>query len=332
MKKINIVFLLLFAISSLFSSCSPFDDGRDISGSENNGNGNGSGNVEEKPIFKAKIGGEEFIANTTTAVVTSDYVLIAGTRSSKGDLIQIILPSNKIGTYTWANSKENADRFVLAYAEKVDGYGFISASNEDAAFLEVKNYTDTAIIKITAVDKTKKTISGTFQFTGFRETDNGSTETKVVTDGTFTNVPYTEDIPADDSDQILKAKVNGVDFINDKVDVTAVSASGSNPYYSIVGKKNDDSVSVGLSINKSYGAGTYQVSTNSSNTGGALINVIAGTFKINDYLYTSKSGSITITSKTATKLVGTFDLVVQNFSINDEKTITGSFDIDIEGL
>ncbi|WP_035643446.1 DUF6252 family protein [Flavobacterium sp. ASV13] len=332
MKKITILFLLLFAIGSLFSSCSPFDDGRDISGSENNGNGNGGGSVEEKPIFKAKIGGEEFIANTTTAVVTNDYVLIAGTRSSKGDLIQIILPSNKIGTYTWANSKENADRFVLAYAEKVDGYGFISASNEDAAFLEVKNYTDTAIIKITAVDKTKKTISGTFQFTGFRETDNGSTETKVVTNGTFTNVPYTENIPADDSDQILKAKVNGVDFINDKVDVTAVSASGSNPYYSIVGKKNDGSVSVGLSINKSYEAGTYQVSTNSSNTGGALVNVIAGTFKINDYLYTSKSGSITIVSKTATKLVGTFDLVVQNFSINDEKTITGSFDIDIEGL
>ncbi|WP_431241672.1 DUF6252 family protein [Flavobacterium sp. P21] len=230
---------MLFAICTLLGSCSPFDDGCDIQGSENsgNGNGNGSGTVEEKAVFKAKIGTEEFVANTTTAVVTDNYVLIAGTRSSKGDLIQIILPSNKVGTYTWANSKENADHFVLAYAEKVDVDAFASISNEDAASLEVKNYTDTAIIKITAVDKTKKTISGTFQFTGFRETDNGSTETKVITNGTFVNVPYTTDIPADDSDQILKAKVNGVDFINDKVDVTAVSASGSNPYYSIVGKR-----------------------------------------------------------------------------------------------
>jgi len=331
MKKNTILFLLFFTICNFLASCTSFDDGRDIQSSQNNGNGNGNGNgtVGEKAVFKAKIGTEEFVANIATAVVTDNYVMVSGIRSSKGDLIQIILPSNKVGTYTWANSKENAEKFVLAYAEKVDDDGFVSISNEDAVFLEVKNYTDTAIIKITAVDKTKKTISGTFQFTGFRETDNGATQTKVITNGTFTNVPYTTDIPADDSEQILKAKVNGVEFIHDKVDVTGVTASGTYPYYSIVGKKNDGSISVGISIDKSYAAGTYQASSTSPNS---IEHVIAGTFKLNDLIYISKSGSITIVSKTATKIVGTFDLVVQNFSINDEKTITGSFEIDIEGL
>lgn len=327
MKKNKILFLLFFAIAGFLGSCSQdFDNGLDFSNSENNGN------VNEKAVFTAKVGEEEFTANVTNAIVSDNYVAITGVRSSKGDLIQMILPSNKIGTYTWANSHENAESFVLAYAQEVDGNGFISASNEDAAFLGVQNYTDTAIIKITAVDKTKKTISGTFQFTGFRETENDLTEIKVITNGTFTNISYTEDIPAEDSDNILKAKVDGVDFINDKVDVTSVSASGSNPYYSVVGKKNDGNSSIGLKINKSSSVGTYQVSGNVSNEEGGLVNAIGGYYRVNDLLYNSQSGSITITLKTASNIEGTFNFVVQNFTTNDEKTITGSFNINIEDL
>ncbi|WP_281233373.1 DUF6252 family protein [Flavobacterium gelatinilyticum] len=328
MRKNTILFLLLLAIGSFFSSCSgDFDSGLDLSNSENNGNGN----VDQKGIFKAKVEGEEFTANTTQAIVSDNYVAITGFRSSKGDLIQMILPSNKVGTYSWANSQENAENFVLAYAEATNGYGFVSASNEDAAFLGVQNYTDTALIKITSVDKTQKTISGTFQFTGFREADNGSTEIKVVTSGVFTNIPYTENIPVDDSDDILKAKVDGVDFITDKIDVTSVSASGSNPYYSIVGGKNDGNSSIGLSIDKSSPVGTYQASDVFLNEG-EDINVFGAYYRTNDVLYRSKSGSIKIALKTADKIEGTFNFVVQNFTSGDEKTLTGSFSINIEDL
>lgn len=326
MKKKYFLFLLISTIGFLSSCNQDFDSGLDFSNSENNGNESAG----EKAIFSAKIGDEEFVANTTTAVVTDDYVLIAGTRSSKGDLIQIILPSNKVGTYTWAENQENAEKFVLAYVQGVDGHAFVSASNEDAAFLGVQNYTDTAIIKITGVNKTKKTISGTFQFTGFSDTEDGSTAIKVITKGNFENIPYTDDIPAEDSDDVLKAKIDGVDYINDKVDVSSVIASGSNPYYSIVGKNNNDNSSVGLMINKSYSVGTYEASSNLSVEEGELVNVIGASYRTNDLLYNSKSGSLTITSKTAEKMEGTFNFVVHNFTTDDEKTITGSFSIDIK--
>lgn len=325
MKKISILFLFTLVFS--FNSCQDFDNG--FPTVEDPGNGS----VVEKGIFKAVVAGEEFTANTTNAVVTDNYVAITGFRSAKGDLIQLILPSNKIGTYTWDNSKANAEKFVLAYAEEIGGFGFVSASNEDAAFLGVENYTDTAIIKITAVDKIKKTISGTFQFTGFREVNDDTTETKVITNGSFTNIPYTVDIPVEESDDQFTAKIEGVDFIEDKIDVTSVNASGSNPYYSIVAKKNaENSDSVGLKINKAYSVGTYQASSVPSSNGVDLVNVIGASCKIGGVLYNSKSGSITITLKTTTQLEGTFNFVIDNFNEDDQKTITGSFNINIEDI
>ncbi|WP_271334886.1 DUF6252 family protein [Flavobacterium azizsancarii] len=123
-------------------------------------------------MFTATVGGHAFVGDQVQAIVTDDYVAIEGIRSSKGDLIQIILPSNKVGTYTWKNSNENAENFILAYALEIGGDAFASISEEDAALFEIQGYTDTAIVKITDVDKDKKTISGTFQFTGFRELSN----------------------------------------------------------------------------------------------------------------------------------------------------------------
>lgn len=118
------------------------------------------------------MGGHAFVGDQVQAIVTDDYVAIEGIRSSKGDLIQIILPSNKVGKYTWKNSNEDAENFILAYALEIEGDAFASISEEDAALFEIQGYTDTAIVKITDVDKDKKTISGTFQFTGFRELSN----------------------------------------------------------------------------------------------------------------------------------------------------------------
>ena len=142
-----------------------------------NNNGNeGNGGVEQGGVFKATVGGQAFVANTSSAIVTNDFVLIAGIRTSNKDLIQITLPSNKVGTYNWANSKDQGDKFVLSYGSVDSENPFISASNEVAEFYGVKNYTDTAIVTITAVDKTKKTISGTFQFTGFRDIGDDKTD------------------------------------------------------------------------------------------------------------------------------------------------------------
>lgn len=333
MKKINILFLLLSAVTISFSSCTKdFEDGLNYNGF-NNGN-EGTGGVVQSGSFKATVGGQSFVANTSSAIVTNDFVLIAGIRTSNKDLIQITLPSNKVGTYNWANSKDQGDKFVLSYGSVDSENPFISASNEVAEFFGVKNYTDTAIVTITAVDKTKKTISGTFQFTGFRDIGDDKTETKVITNGSFTNIPYTENAPVVESDGFLKAKIDGVDFVQDNIDVTAVSSSGTYPYYSIVGVKDgekDNSILIGVS--KSYAVGTYQASSAILNGGGdGPVNVANASCILDDLIYTTESGSLTITSKTATKIEGTFNFVVSNFTTGKKKTISGSFGINTEDL
>ncbi|MCC9065304.1 DUF6252 family protein [Flavobacterium piscisymbiosum] len=335
MKKNYILFLLLFALGISFTSCTKdFEDGLNYNnGNQEAGNGNGN-NPAGTGVFKATVGGNAFVANGSSAIVTDNFVLIAGIRTSNKDLIQITLPSNKVGTYTWANSKDDGEKFVLSYGSVDTENPFISASNEVAEFFGVKNYTDTAIVTITAVDKTKKTISGTFQFTGFRDLGDDKTETKIITNGSFTNIPYTETAPVEESDGFLNAKIDGVDFVENDIDVASVSSSGVYPYFSIVGAKNggnEDSVRIGVS--KSYGVGTYQASSVTLNGGGEeLVNVANASCTLDDLLYTTESGSLTITSKTATKIEGTFNFVVSNFTTGKKKTITGSFGINTEDL
>ena len=51
---------------------------------------------------------------------------------------------------------------------------------------------------------------------------------------------------------------------------------------------------------------------------------------LNSLLYTSDTGSFTIISKTATRIKGTFNIVVNNFSTSQNKTITeGAFDVEL---
>ena len=335
MKKNYVLFLLLFALGISFTSCTKdFEDGLNYNnGNQEAGSGNGN-NPAGTGVFKATVGGNAFVANSSSAIVTDNFVLIAGIRTSNKDVIQITLPSNKVGTYTWANSEDDGEKFVLSYGSATDENPFISASNEVAEFFGVKDYTDTAIVTITAVDKTKKTISGTFQFTGFRDLGDDKTETKIITNGSFANIPYTETAPVEESDGFLNAKIDGVDFAENDIDVASVSSSGVYPYYSIVAVKNggsDDSVLIGIS--QSYGVGTYQASSVTLNGGGEeLVNVANASCILDDLLYTTESGSLTITSKTATKLEGTFNFVVSNFTTGKKKTITGSFAINTDDL
>ena len=192
MKKNSILFLLFFVAGLFFTSCTKdFENGLDYDGFNNNGN-EGGGGVEQTGVFKATVAGETFVASSSSAIVMDDYVLISGIRNSGKDLIQIIVPANKVGTYTWSNSKDDGEKFVLTYSSIDSDNPFISASNEVAKFLGIKDYNDTAIVSIVAIDKSKKTISGTFQFTGFRDLGDDKTETKVITNGSFTDIPYTE--------------------------------------------------------------------------------------------------------------------------------------------
>ena len=78
-----------------------------------------------------------------------------------------------------------------------------------------------------------------------------------------------------------------------------------------------------LSISKSLVVGTYQFT-------GPLALDLSSSYLEGGLLYSVDSGSLTITSKTATHIEGTFNIIVKNFNSNQTKTISlGAFSVDL---
>ncbi len=80
---------------------------------------------------------------------------------------------------------------------------------------------------VSKIDAVNKKISGTFQFTGVRFKDFAGTsiETKVFTNGSFTDIPFTDDNLSLDTD-VFYAKLDGTEFVEDGIDVAEVVSSG----------------------------------------------------------------------------------------------------------
>lgn len=115
--------------------------------------------------------------------------------------------------------------------------------------------------------------------------------------------------------------------------MASISSLGAYPYYSIVGKKKGDNAdSIGVSIDHSYSVGTYPASSVLLNGGENTVHVASAYCRINGTLYNLESGSVTITSKSATRMKGSYSFVVSDFDKINKKSITGSFDISIVDL
>ena len=176
----------------------------------------------------------------------------------------------------------------MAYTPANSEYGYWS--------LDINNgSTDTGSITITEIDTQNNTISGTFNFTGYwSDTTVTNILPTVFTNGVFENIPFTTDGPAPSGDTFY-AKVDGVEFVEDQVDGALITqVTGMPNQISVVGSK-DNGDTVGLNIVSSLSVGTYQIT-------GPFGEQVNGSSVINDVLYTAQSGSVTITSKTATNL------------------------------
>lgn len=321
MRKFLFFILPLIIITTFcLNSCEiePLDPAL-INTNPNSNHGNTSG------VFKVDFDGKTFVATTVQAIVNDTYIEISGLKMPSGEIVQITLPApyNKVGTYTWKSIGAAGGIMGMAYMPS-NGTEVFSADEKDSGGAsDFPGYTDTASITITKIDAVNKKISGTFQFTGvrFKDLTGTSVETKVFTNGSFTDISFTDDNLGLDTDTFY-AKLDGTEFVEDDIDVAAVVSSGVNPYYSIVGKKtNGDSISLGIA--QSLSVGTYQIT-------GVFGEPVTSSCHIGNVLYNANSGSITITSKTATHLTGTFNAVVKNFTTGATKTISsGAFSVDL---
>jgi len=315
MKSIKFlsICLVLFT-SSIFTSCStdvePIDPAVELNPETPNNPVEG--------VLKVDFDGQTFIATTVQAIVNSSTIAISGLRASNGDFIQITLPAplNQVGTYTWDDAV--AANTVLGLIYSNSGSQAYVTAPQNGDFAEFPEYEDTATITVSSIDMENKTISGTFQFTGGRFSDDGETiETKTFTNGSFTNISFEGDITAPSGNNFF-AKLNGVDF-----NPATVTANQLTDLLYIIGKKQGvENISLVIPIDAV--PGTYEMDIFGDYKGMYIQDTSStGTFNSNE-------GSLTIISHdTANKKIkGTFNFVGGSFFTTVTHTITdGTFEV-----
>ncbi len=187
----NILFLFFVSIG-LFTSCVE--------------------NPEEDPDSVAPIGdmqidfdGDRFVSATTTAVLNATSLSIIGAKAD-GSYFKIAIPTEPIvGTYTWDEFGPTEAGFTLEY-HPTSGDPYVAARDNSGPYASFADYTDTAQLVITDIDRVNKRISGTFKFTGVRFADVAQTavNTKVFTNGVFVSLPYTATEVVTPTDVLVK--------------------------------------------------------------------------------------------------------------------------------
>lgn len=304
----NIKFLGgLFLLITAFVSCDvePIDNAIDLGDFENPTSG--------PAVFKADFSGTTWTAAAAQANITTDGIQIIGSKAN-GENFAFLLEANTVGTYP-------ANANFLTFTPAGSSYGYWSVNVTNAA-------ENTGSITISSINTVAKTISGTFNFKGYwSDSSNTSIIPVQFTSGVFTNIPYLSDITPPVGNDTFFAKVDGVEFVENQIDVALIEDATPMPIpdqISIVGSKTNDDT-VGINVNSNLGVGTYAITGVLSDTDVVRSNVFIG-----NVLYNAESGSITIVSKTATRMSGTFNMVVRNFTTSATKTITeGAFDIEL---
>jgi len=314
MNKIKVlsIFAVLFT-AFCFVSCDnePIDPTllQQINSNNGNNGGGGNGGNPTNAVFKVDFGGQTWTATSTEALMYSNAIQIAGLKAANGQTFGFALNGTTVGTY---DSTSNLIAYDPNNNSNGDVYWAVNPTNPSVS---------AGTVTITNIDTVNKKISGTFSFTGYWSDLSVSNIPPIsFTNGVFTDIPYTagSTTPTD----FFSAKVDGTEFIEDQIDVSEVIASGYPDSYSIVGSKSNGD-NVGLRISKALGVGTYNFS-------GAFNQDLASTCLFNNLLYTSDTGALTISEKTATRIKGTFSLMVSNFTTSQIKTITqGSFDVEL---
>lgn len=169
-------------------------------------------NPEEDPDPVAPIGdlkvdfdGSQFTSVTTAVVLNETSLTIKGTNET-GAFFRISIPEAPIlGTYTL----EEVPGLVLEYNQNNGSDPYVAAKDNVGPFAPFADYTNTAQLVITKIDRVNKRISGTFKFTGVRFADALQTaiNTKVFTNGTFLNLPYTATAVVDPTESILLRRI-----------------------------------------------------------------------------------------------------------------------------
>lgn len=299
MKKIKLLSILIILISSVtFIACDNSED-----------------NDVALGTFKVNFDGQTFVAETAQAIVNEEYISITALKSSTGEVFQFTIPNGTVGTYNLAGYDGYSFPVPLAmiYSSGNNSDAYVAATDDEGEFSGVENYTDTAELKITSINTSNNTITGSFKFTGIRyNSDNDLYETKVFSNGSF-NLTYAEDATSVNTNTFF-AKINGQDFVP-----TSITGYRFGGMIFLTGRKGPIE-NIFLTVNQNIVPGTYDIELYGLGPQATYIldSSQQGTFP-------GDGGTLVVTSHNVTqkRIIGTFQ-----FQATSTYNITqGSFDI-----
>lgn len=253
--------------------------------------------------------GQNFVASQVSGLYNEGLLSVSGIRvnGSNIETLSFVVASPVEGqTYTGDQGA------LFTYSPSMNMYQYINIDSE----LELSGS-----LTITDIDTVNHTVSGTFSFTGWWSNEDEDVAPIEFTNGSFTNVSYTGGTPPETSDDVLTAVLDGTNFPVANVAV-AVADGGLGETISINGLDVNQNKVV-VSMKASLNPGTYNI------TGNMLDDVVGGRYTTTspEAMYMATTGSVTITSKTETRIAGTFTFT----ATSGEETVTvtqGTFDVD----
>ncbi len=190
-----------------------------------------------------KIGGVRWQADKRgEATLLAGFTNIEGISSDK-KFLSIFLDDTIPKTYTLSQtSKSYAE---LSDTTDMNGKSYSTDQGNSA--------TDAGgTVVVTAIDKVNKTLSGTFQFKMFRSLDG---KQKVITEGSFTKLPYKSSLPPAAITDTFQVKIDNIDWSGKSIS-TGLTSTGE---LFISASELNVSKSVNFFIPANIAVGTYNL-------------------------------------------------------------------------
>ena len=196
--------------------------------------------------LKAKIDGTQWVANSVEGASRMLGLINITGRSTDRKYLTITLTDSGVHNYTLDNNSMNA----AAYVDSSLSNAFSFTTNQGINPGDAGGF-----VNITSIDATNKKISGTFSFRVFRQMDGAQ---RTLTEGSFTNLPYTTTLPPGNAADTFKVKIAGTLWVPPTVLASKTPAAPPLlPQIAITGTSADGTKAVGMFMPADITPGNY---------------------------------------------------------------------------